>query len=631
MNVTDYGPGGFAHSAAAVPLAPRCAPISSSSVAVRIASGDGNPDYTEYAIANETDGGWLDGAGENVAEPVWRTREEWGTVAATGLDSAASYAFSVTARNRDGIATAPGPTATIETYGRATVSAPLQLTVVKATSTIAAPVFMAGLAPDIVIAGKDLLDFGFRADTVGGLDMPGIIPGEELVPGAHEWRAKDEYFAPKRIVLEGYIHGEDAASLRLRLAYLKSFLATFDGSPWRSNAPVRLERADFPDRHWTVLYSAVEVLEMLGGRWGSSSARLRITMKSMTPYAVSNETVRQRFTPADTLFESLELGNAPADAVYVIEGPASDPAFSTGDLTFLADFNEGLAFSDAFNETGVGTFTPEGGETASWRVTETGTGISVSDDAAIVYTVCGNPADGSWLVVLIPGWQSTDRATDALVLEHTADADNYIRLLWDAVEMRWTFLLCAGGVERAVSSGMQAFDAGTRIVLGLTYDATNAGGMKLFVDGVLAGTGDGFGGLEETPATLRLGAEAGSDGLAGPDAVYDRVVGWSRMLSADEMRRVSTDSGTVVNRNAAVVYDGDLAEGDILALDSFAKTATVFSRATGTRTNALDHIIGDIPALAPGRRRTATDRTQTVVHTRFAAPSMEVRYRRRYL
>ncbi len=77
-----------------------------------------------------------------------------------------------------------------------------------------------------------------------------------------------------------------------------------------------------------------------------------------------------------------------------------------------------------------------------------------------------------------------------------------------------------------------------------------------------------------------------------PDVVYDMVAGWSRMLSADEMRRAAVEPSAIVNRNARVSYDGALDEGDMLVLDSRLRTATLFDRSTGARLNELGKIEG---------------------------------------
>jgi hypothetical protein len=97
------------------------------------------------------------------------------------------------------------------------------------------------------------------------------------------------------------------------------------------------------------------------------------------------------------------------------------------------------------------------------------------------------------------------------------------------------------------------------------------------------------------------------------------------------MLRIAGDPSALVNRNTTVEYTGTLEDGDLLAFDSETRSTELLIVSEGTRVNALDSVAGEIPVLSPGRRRTATDRTQTVIYSRVAATGMEVRYRRRYL
>ena len=103
------------------------------------------------------------------------------------------------------------------------------------------------------------------------------------------------------------------------------------------------------------------------------------------------------------------------------------------------------------------------------------------------------------------------------------------------------------------------------------------------------------------------------------------------MLSSDEMLRVAVDPASVRNHNVAVAYTGTLDAGDMLVLDSREKTAMLVDVSAGTRTNVLATVSGGVPALVPGRRRAATDRTQTMIYAGTSMTGMEVRYRRRYL
>jgi hypothetical protein len=314
--------------------------------------------------------------------------------------------------------------------------------------------------------------------------------------------------------------------------------------------------------------------------------------------------------------------------VYVIQGSANNPAFSVGDMVFHCDFSGGLSFSDMEHAAGEGIFDPPENEAAAYRTTETGIGILVTGDNTVSYTAKGNPADGSWVLVVEPQWQSSSKTTDVVLFEHRYDADNLIRIFWDGSAQTWVFLKRAGGTDAEVAAPAQAFTAGTRIVLGITYDSTNAGGMKLYVNGEQAGVLGDAAVLSATPESITLHR---GDGLLQPDAVFDLVAGWSRMLSSDEMLKIAGDPGAVKNRNVRVEYSGMLDTGDLLTIDSAARTAELFDVSAGTRSNALGSLTGEIPVLTPGRRRTATDRTQTMIYSRNAAAGMEVRYRRRYL
>ena len=627
MTETGFGPGEYIYTIADIPSSPALEETKSETVSITIGEDD-NPSYTVYALYNETDAVFIDAAGNATGTAVWQTRNDWGTVTILGLVPGTEYTFQVKARNQAGVETEFGPVMEVETYNLDSSVLSTMLTVQKASSTISAPSFMSTLSASIRLAGKSLHDFGFHVDKISGLDVPRVVPDEELVPGDHTWYVWDEYFEPKRIVLEGNVHGNSPYDLRLRLAYLKSFLATFEGSPWRSTAPVWLEREDLPDRHWTAYYNSIDVVETIGKRDISSSARLCLTVKCPMPYAVSNDIIRTVFTPSAGTFKILELGNAPSDAVYVIKGAATNPSFSVGDMVFHCDFSDGLSFTDVENTTGDGTYTPSESEAGAYRTTETGIGILVTGTDTISYTAKGNKDDGSWVVVLTPQWHSSTPDSDVVVLEHKYNDDNYIRIYWDASEDKWVFRKRAEGTNYEVSSEAQVFTSGTRIILGIAYDSTNAGGMKLYIDGFQAGVGGNTSVLASSPTTLTF--HEGS-GTMQSDAVFDMIAGWSRMLSADEMLKIATDTSAVTNLNVSIKYTGTLDENDMLTIDSQRKTAEFFDVSAGTRSNVLDSVSGEIPLLTPGRRRTASDRTQTVIYAKTASEQVEIRYRRRYL
>jgi len=627
MTETEFGPGMYAYTYPEAPTAPVLTEVTS--VTINVAIGDdANASFAEYAIYNETDGNYIDSEGNATSEAVWQSCDAWGAVTVCCLNLVTEYTFKVKARNYVGVETEFGPSAQITTYNFTSNEFSMTIEIQKVSSTISAPAFMSGLSTSIRLAGKSLNELGFHVDRISGLDVPSVVPDEELIPGNHTWHIWDEYFAPKRIVLNGHVHGSSPDDLRLRLAYLKSFLATFEGNPWRSTSPVWLERSDLPDRHWIAYYDSIDAVEMFGKRDISSSAYVRVTMKCPMPFAISNDVTRIIYTPSAGTFKTIDLGNAPSDAIYVIRGPVTNPSFTVGDMILHCDFSKGLSFTDVEHSTKEGTYSPSANEAGAYRTTETGTGILINGSDTVNFTATGSAYDGSWVVVISPQWQSTSQNSDVVVLEHKYNADNYIRLYWDASGDRWVFRKRANSVNYEVSSGTQAFTAGTRIILGIAYDSTNAGGIKLFINGIQTDVGGDTTVFSSSPTTMTL-HEGG--GTMQPNVVYDMVAGWSRMLSADEMLKIATDPTAVANLNTKVSYTGELAENDLLTLDSKLKTAEFLDVSAGTRTNVIGSLTGTIPVLTPGRRRTASDRTQTVIFSKIEAAEMEIRYIRRYL
>lgn len=627
MTETGYGGGGYAYTRAVIPSAPILEEYSSEAVRLTIGS-DENPAHTEYALVNQTDGTYAAAGGNSSESAVWQTRAGWATITLTGLSPATTYDVTVKARNQDGIETETGPARQVTTFYAATNDLTIFLTIVKASSTVSAPLFMRNVTDGVRIAGKYLHELGFVVSRISGLEAPRIVPDEELVPGGHTWHVWDEYFAPKRIVLEGHVHGSTPADLRLRLAYLKSFLATFEGDPWRSSAPVRLERSDIPGRYWTAYYEHLDQVEPMGRRNTATSARVTVTMKCPMPFAAACEVTRMTCVPEPGLFSIVDLGNAPSDAVYVITGAATNPSFTVGDMVFHCDFTSGLTCTDQENAAGTGTFTPTENEAAAYRTTETGTGLLVAGTDTIGFSCTGNTSDGTWITVIAPQWQSSGQEHDVVILEHRYDGDNYLRLYWDASEDTWVFRKRANGVIHEISSSPQSFTKDTRIMLGFVYDNTNAGGMKLFIDGIQDGVAIDSAVLDNPPSSLTL--HAGDDSMQ-PNVIYDVIAGWSRMFSTDEMLKIASDPQSARNLNVTVSYEGILNTGDRLTLDSRLKTAVLFDVSSGTTSNVLGNITGTIPVLTPGRRRTASDRTQTILSTATSAAGMEVRFNRHYL
>lgn len=109
---------------AATPLAPVLSGVTTTTCDVAIASGDGNPATTTYAIQNSESGLYVQADGTLGASAVYQTAAAWGTKTATGLSIDTGYSFVVIARNGASVNTGSGPAASTVTLA-ATPLAPL--------------------------------------------------------------------------------------------------------------------------------------------------------------------------------------------------------------------------------------------------------------------------------------------------------------------------------------------------------------------------------------------------------------------------------------------------------------------------------------------------------------------------
>jgi hypothetical protein len=108
-NATSYSATSYVYTLANIPGSPTVGGAAGNSLNVAV-QPNGNPSATTFAIHNDTGGYYLSAAGGNGGStPTWRTASQWGTVVAGGLAPNTPYAFSVQARNGDGLATAFGP------------------------------------------------------------------------------------------------------------------------------------------------------------------------------------------------------------------------------------------------------------------------------------------------------------------------------------------------------------------------------------------------------------------------------------------------------------------------------------------------------------------------------------------
>lgn len=102
---TEFGPTASLYTFANVPGMPVLSSAATSSLAVTFDTAS-NPNYTTYAIHNDTAGNYGAADGSSTASPVWQASSTWtANYLAKGLSPNTAYQFSVIARNGDNVLT----------------------------------------------------------------------------------------------------------------------------------------------------------------------------------------------------------------------------------------------------------------------------------------------------------------------------------------------------------------------------------------------------------------------------------------------------------------------------------------------------------------------------------------------
>lgn len=115
---------------AATPLAPVVSSPTTTTLAVAIASGDGNPASTTYAI-RESGGLYVQAGGTLGVAAVYQTATTWGTKTVTGLSPSTGYSFSAIGQNGAAVNTSASPA----TSGTTLAAVPLAPVVNNATTS----------------------------------------------------------------------------------------------------------------------------------------------------------------------------------------------------------------------------------------------------------------------------------------------------------------------------------------------------------------------------------------------------------------------------------------------------------------------------------------------------------------
>ncbi|MEI6143258.1 MAG: BspA family leucine-rich repeat surface protein [Mariniphaga sp.] len=115
-NGTGYGSRVAFCTLGNVPSAPTLNNATATTLDVTV-NANSNPDATEFAIYETTQGKLVQADGSLGVSTVWQTKATWGTKTVTGLASASTYTFEVKARNGENTVTAYGATANGSTSG----------------------------------------------------------------------------------------------------------------------------------------------------------------------------------------------------------------------------------------------------------------------------------------------------------------------------------------------------------------------------------------------------------------------------------------------------------------------------------------------------------------------------------
>lgn len=142
------------YTLANVPSAPVVGNPGPTTLDVSIASGDGNPASTEYAIEEVNSGLYVQGSGSLGASAVWNTSTGWGTKTVNGLANLTTYSFRAKARNGALVETGFGGSNPGTTLSGAIPA----ITVVSSLSPFSTVVGTPSVSQSYTVSGSNLVD-----------------------------------------------------------------------------------------------------------------------------------------------------------------------------------------------------------------------------------------------------------------------------------------------------------------------------------------------------------------------------------------------------------------------------------------------------------------------------------------
>jgi hypothetical protein len=477
----------------------------------------------------------------------------------------------------------------------------------------------------VKINGRDLYDYGMLTYQAPFMGRGAVNLFNITLPGRHLGYVFSGQQAPTPFVITGLMLQSSVAALHTALDEIKEDTASLIGKNFLDPAPCRIEFANLTDRHWEVYYvgpfDAKSIIET--DPTGRRQAFVTLPFAAINPFAIANSPTHVTIaTATGPKFQVLDTGSAPCPPLIEIEGAATAIDFALTNMAFYADLDYDLDATDIDGSTITGT-TGSAAKPDQFTPGDYGGGLFLQDNTGWDTTwasIVQNPDEQTWIFYIKPQF-AYDVASDQVVFSFYAAADDYIELLYDASEDKWTARKNndGGGDIEVAGSAQTSFASNDATVLAVSFGPDK---MKIYEIGELITThATETAGITGTSGTVELGEHGDADdGVCG----YDYIFGFPFQLSDDEVRRYSHNPKQVKAWSVVKSKTGNLAANE-RAILNFDK-GTVEKLATNlTKTNdAADWDGNAYPWLSP-------QHTLLYVPSGAAAANIKIAYRKFYL
>ena len=433
----------------------------------------------------------------------------------------------------------------------------------------------------VKINGRDLYEYGALVYSAPHLAMAPADVVFDPLPERHGGFGFTSTWRPKSFVLSGVMLGDAAADLRTNLDALKTDLASVRGKHYTIPEAIRVEYADQTDRYYPCLYVGEFSLIPIGGHPTTDPAfQFTLPLIQLTPFAISTTLTTVAPSGTGPSFTVLDTGTAPCPMVLELAGAATAPDFVLADMSLYVDFDWDAVGTliDGTSVTGsVGAAT----DSAQFEPGERGGRfIQESTFTTSFAGVVSNPDEGTLIMVVRPQFANTI-AGNTFLFEWYIDADNGVRLWFQASTDTWNFTRERATATPAATSAAQTFSSDTRMVLAASWGPD---GIKVYIAGAQSGSTEAtLTGVVGSSGTVYLGDQAAA---ARPDCKYEVLGFWPFQLSDADVRRYSLNPDLWRAHNVKFSKTGNIDASARVILD-FDK-GTITDLATGlTQTNGM--------------------------------------------